>query len=42
MGVKCRGEEMPRGEQLVYDIERLKLHFPAVPVKVILVDADEE
>jgi hypothetical protein len=29
------------GEQLVYDIERLKRHFPAVPVKVILVDADE-
>ncbi|MCD6289559.1 MAG: BstYI [Anaerolineae bacterium] len=29
------------GEQLVYDIERLKRHFPAVPVKVILVDVDE-
>ncbi len=29
------------GEQLVYDIERLKRHFPAVPVKVILVDAEE-
>jgi len=28
------------GEQLVYDIERLKRHFPAVPIKVILVDAD--
>jgi len=28
------------GEQLIYDIERLKRHFPAVPVKVILVDAD--
>jgi Restriction endonuclease BglII len=28
------------GEQLVYDIERLKRHFPAVPVKVILVDDD--
>lgn len=28
------------GEQLVYDIERLKRHFPAVPVKVILVDQD--
>ncbi len=28
------------GEQLVYDIERLKRHFPAVPVKVILVDAE--
>ena len=25
------------GEQLVFDIERLKRHFPAVPVKVILV-----
>lgn len=30
------------GEQLVYDIERLKRHFPAVPVKVILVDADSK
>ena len=30
------------GEQLVYDIERLKRHFPAVPVKVILIDADSE
>lgn len=28
------------GEQLVYDIERLKRHFPSVPVKVILVDVD--
>ncbi|HAL17012.1 MAG TPA: BstYI [Anaerolineaceae bacterium] len=28
------------GEQLIYDIERLKRHFPAVPVKVIIVDAD--
>lgn len=27
------------GEQLVYDIERLKRHFPAVPVKLILIDA---
>jgi len=26
------------GEQLIYDIERLKRHFPAVPIKVILVD----
>jgi hypothetical protein len=26
------------GEQLVYDIERLRKHFPAVPVKIILVD----
>jgi len=30
------------GEQLVYDIERLKRHFPAVPVKVILIDADDK
>ena len=30
------------GEQLVYDIERLKKHFPAVPVKVILIDADSK
>jgi len=29
------------GEQLVYDIERLKRHFPAVPVKVILVDVED-
>jgi hypothetical protein len=29
------------GEQLVYDIERLKRHFPAVPVKVILIDIGE-
>jgi len=28
------------GEQLVYDIERLKRHFPAVPVKIILVDIE--
>jgi hypothetical protein len=28
------------GEQLIYDIERLKRHFPAVPVKVILVAVD--
>lgn len=28
------------GEQLVYDIERLKRHFPAVPIKVILIDVD--
>lgn len=28
------------GEQLVFDIERLKRNFPAVPVKVILVDQD--
>lgn len=29
------------GEQLIYDIERLKRHFPAVPVRVILIDADD-
>lgn len=28
------------GEQLVYDIERLKRTFPAVPVMVILIDSD--
>ena len=28
------------GEQLVYDIERLKRHFPAVPIKIILIDVD--
>ena len=28
------------GEQLIYDIERLKRHFPAVSIKVILVDVD--
>lgn len=27
------------GEQLIFDIERLRRHFPAVPVKVILIDA---
>lgn len=30
------------GEQLVYDIERLRRHFPAVPVKVILIDVDDQ
>jgi hypothetical protein len=30
------------GEQLVYDIERLKRHFPAVPIKVMLIDKDDE
>lgn len=25
------------GEQLIYDIERLRRHFPAVPIKVILI-----
>jgi len=29
------------GEQLVYDIERLKRHFPSVSIKVILIDVDE-
>lgn len=28
------------GEQLVYDIERLRKHFPAVPVKIILLDVE--
>ncbi|MCW5876251.1 MAG: hypothetical protein KIS85_05140 [Anaerolineales bacterium] len=28
------------GEQLIYDIERLKRHFPAVPVTIFLVDVD--
>jgi len=28
------------GEQLVYDIERLKRHFPAVPIKVIFIDTE--
>jgi len=30
------------GEQLVYDIERLKRHFPAVSVKIIFIDIDED
>lgn len=30
------------GEQLVYDIERLKRHFPAVPVYVLLIDIEPE
>ena len=29
------------GEQLIYDIERLKRHFPAVPIKIILIDVDD-
>lgn len=29
------------GEQLIYDIERLKRHFPAVPIKIIPIDIDE-
>jgi hypothetical protein len=29
------------GEQLVYDIERLDRHFPAVPIKIILIDVDD-
>ncbi len=28
------------GEQLVYDIERLRRHFPAVLVKIILIDVE--
>ncbi|NPV56632.1 MAG: BstYI [Anaerolineae bacterium] len=28
------------GEQLIYDVERLKRHFPSVPVRVILIDED--
>ncbi len=43
---RCLSREMSsgvsHGEQLVYDIERLKRHFPAVPVKVILIAPDEE
>ena len=30
------------GEQLVYDIERLRKHFPAVPIKVIFIDAGSD
>lgn len=26
------------GEQLVFDIERLRRHFPSVPVKIIFID----
>ena len=29
-------------QQLVYDIERLKRHFPAVPVKIMLMDVDDD
>ena len=29
------------GEQLVYDVERLKRHFPAVPIEVIFIDIDK-
>jgi Restriction endonuclease BglII len=28
------------GEQLVYDIERLRRHFPQLPVKIILIDVE--
>lgn len=38
---KAMSSGVSYGEQLVYDIERLKRHFPAVPVKVILIDADQ-
>lgn len=30
------------GEQLIFDIERLRRHFPAVPVLVMLIDMEEE
>ena len=30
------------GEQLVHDIERLRRHFPAVPVKIILIDVEDQ
>ena len=30
------------GEQLVFDIERLRRHFPAVPVWVVLIDAPDD
>jgi len=29
------------GEQLVFDINRLRRHFPMVPVKIILIDVDD-
>lgn len=28
------------GEQLIYDIERLRRHFPQLPVKIILIDVE--
>lgn len=45
--VPCRGltKDMSTGvsygEQLVGDILRLRRHFPAVPIKVILIDVDD-
>jgi hypothetical protein len=30
------------GEQLINDIDRLKRHFPAVPIKLILIAPDED
>ena len=30
------------GEHLIYDIKRLKRHFPAVPIKLILIGPDED
>ncbi|MCB0201035.1 MAG: BstYI [Anaerolineae bacterium] len=34
-------EGMSTGERLISDIQRLKPHFPLVPVKIVLVDADD-
>ncbi|BBM89170.1 restriction endonuclease [Spirochaetota bacterium] len=35
---KCMSTGVSYGEQLIYDIERPRRHFPAVPVYIILVD----
>lgn len=35
---KEMSSDVSYGEQLIEDIERLKRHFPAVPIKVILID----
>jgi len=36
----CMSSGVAYGEQLVYDIERLKRTFPAVPILVVLIDSD--
>ena len=41
MRAHCGGLDVTE-RQLTYDIERLKRHFPAVPVKAMLLDVDED
>ncbi len=39
--IKKQPDLFQKNEQLVYEIERLKRHFPAVPVKVIVIDEND-